>query len=166
MTRTRWLWSVGVVLAALAIYRWWGPGDERRIRRVLDELAAVASQPAGDGVASLARAAALGRFFTEDVVIDPGAPFQVIRGRDTLVALAAKVRPPAGEWEVQFVDVDVQVADDQMTAVAHLTATVRGAVPGDTRALEARELVVAFRKTDGAWRIARVTGVEPLERVR
>jgi len=52
-----------LVLLALALYfaltRLW-PDDERRIRDTLDELAAVVSAPAGDGIALVTRAAQLG----------------------------------------------------------------------------------------------------------
>jgi ketosteroid isomerase-like protein len=154
------------VVAAVAVFRWWRPSDERRIRAVLEALAEAASEPAGEGLEPLARAAALGRFFTEDVVVDLGPSRRPIEGRDTLVALAAQARPPAGGLRVRFVDVTVTVEAGGATATTRATALVRGTVPGDPEAADARELTMGFRKVGGAWLIARVAAVEPLERVR
>lgn len=163
--------QVVIVLALVALayfgYRWYaGAGDEGRIRAALEELAAAVSEPGGEGLAQLTHAAALGAFFAADVEVNPGAPYAPFRGRDTLMAMAAKVSAPGQGLDVRFVDVEVDVAPGGTEAVARMTATVaeRGALAD--RGIDAREIEMAWRKTDGNWVIARVTGIETLRRPR
>jgi len=159
-----------LVLLALALYfaltRLW-PDDERRIRDTLDELAAVVSAPAGDGIALVTRAAQLGSFFADDVVIDLGRPFNPIHGRETIVGLAARMQIPGEGLDVRFVDVTVDLLPGGDVAVVRLTATVRA--HGQSvldRTLDAKELEMRLRKVGGDWTIDEVLGVETIERVR
>jgi hypothetical protein len=156
---------VGLVLLAWALWTWW-PSEERRIRRRLDQLAETASVPAGEPpIARLARAAQVGRFFTEDLVIDLGPASAPIRGRAALVALASRFVPPPEGARVAFVDVAVTVAPGGETATVALTATgsMVDRVSGE-KVVEARELEFGLRKLEGEWLVATVKAVSPLLR--
>ena len=148
------------------LYSWYWPSDEGRIRDALDDLAATVSEPGGDGLGQMARAARLGGFFAQDVVVDLGRPYTRIEGRDTIMALAAKVQVPGEGMDVRFVDVTVEVAPGGADAVVHLTATVASRGRPLENSLDAKELEMTWRKVDDTWLIARVTGVDTLERPR
>jgi hypothetical protein len=148
------------------LYSWYWPSDEGRIRDALDDLAATVSEPDGDGLGQMARAARLGSFFAQDVVVDLGAPYGRIEGRDTVMALAAKAPVPGEGLDVRFVDVSIDVAPGGEDAVVHLTATVASRGRPFDSSLDAKELEMAWRKVDDTWVIARVIGVSPLERPR
>lgn len=148
------------------LYSWYWPSDEGRIRDALDDLAATVSEPGGDGLGQMARAARLGGFFARDVVVDLGRGYTRIEGRDTLMALAAKAQVPGEGMDVRFVDVEIDVAPGGEDAVVHLTATVLGRGRPFESGLDAKELEMAWRKVDDTWVITRVTGVDALERPR
>ena len=163
--------QVVIVVALVALgyfgYRWYaGTGDEGRIRAALEELAAAVSEPGAEGLAQMTRAAALGGFFAPDVEVDLGPPFAPFRGRDTIMAMAAKAAVPGQGLDVRFVDVEVDVAPGGADAVARMTATVAERGVAADRGIDARELEMAWRKVDGDWVIARVTGIETLQRPR
>ena len=124
------------------------------------------SEPGGDGLGQMARAARLGSFFAQDVVVDLGRPYSRLEGRDTIMALAAKMQVPGEGLDVRFVDVAIDVAPAGADAVVHLTATVASRGRPFESGLDAKELEMAWRKVDDTWVIARVTGVETLERPR
>jgi len=160
---------IAVALVALGYfgYRWYaGSGDEGRIRAALEELAATVGEPRAEGFAQMTRAAAFGSFFTPDVEVDVGAPYAPFRGRDTIIAMAAKAAAPGQGLDVRFVDVEVDVAPGGTEAIARMTATVADRRAASDRGIDARELEMAWRKVDGHWLIARVTGIETLQRPR
>jgi hypothetical protein len=160
---------VGVIAAVVVAYYAYDrlfPDDNHRIRTVLDDLAATVSHTGGDGLSQLTQAAKLGRFFTQDVVIDLGSGFSPIRGRDTVMALAAKAQIPGEGFHVRFVDVTVSVDPSGVRAVAGMTATVQGRSLSDLQAIDAKELEMELQKVDGEWRIDRVIGVEAIQRPR
>ena len=165
----RALVRVVAVLVALAAayyaYRWYFPDDEAVIRARLDDLAATVSHSGGgEGFSMLTRAAKFGTFFTQDVVIEIGGGVASIRGRDTVMALAAKAQVPGEGFTIRFVDVTVVVDPSGLSALATMTATAQGRSLGDYQAIDARELEMGWRKVDGEWQIDRVTGVETLQR--
>lgn len=160
-----------IVVALVALgyfaFRWFtSAGDEGRIRAALDELAATVSQSAGEGLSQMTRAAKLGSFFAPDVEIDLGPPYTPFRGRDTIMAMAAKAAVPGEGFDVRFVDVEVDLAPGGTDAIARMTATVRDRGGTFDRGLDAREFEMAWRKTEGEWVIRRVTGIQALERPR
>jgi SnoaL-like domain len=171
MTRTAQLKAVGIaaVLAA-GVWGWhtWRPGDERAIRRQLDRLADTVNEILPEqaaGVGSVARAAQVGGFFTEDVVVDLGQGFAPMHGRETVIAMAARLPSGPGSFTLRFDDVTVTV--DPATSLADVrlaaTLTARNQSSGE-RTVDARELQLAMRKTDSVWRITHVTAVDALRR--
>jgi hypothetical protein len=88
------------------------------------------------------------------------------QGISMAMAMAAKAAVPGQGLDVRFVDVEVDVAPGGADAVARMTATVAERGVAADRGIDARELEMAWRKMDGDWLIARVTGIETLQRPR
>lgn len=156
---------VAAIVAAglVAAYAWW-PGDERAIQRRLDALASEFNESTTDGVGTLARAARLGSFFTADVTLDLGKGTSPITGREALMGMAARLQPRTSSFEVRFVDVTPTVAADGQTASVVLTVQfIRRSGAGADDSLDAREFSLEMVKSDGEWRIARATAVDPFK---
>lgn len=154
---------VGILAAVLVAWRFLFPGDEHRIRGRIEELERAVNTRSGEGAGRLADAVRLLSFFTEDVLIEPGTPYQPIRGRQALVAVLGRASEPGG-FELAFEDVSVDVRSAE-NAAARLTATLTwtNARTGD-RTFDAREVEVDMRKIGGEWTIAGARAVETLER--
>jgi ketosteroid isomerase-like protein len=154
---------VGTVAAAFVAWRFLFPDDEHRIRARIEELETAVNTRSGEGAGRLADAARLLSFFTDDVLIEPGAPYPPIRGPQAVVAVLGRAREPGG-FELAFEDVSVDVGPAG-TATARLTATLSwiNARTGEGT-LDAREVAVDLRETAGEWKIAGARAVETLER--
>lgn len=158
--------AIAVLLVAGLI---WGirrlfPSDREKIVRQLNDLASTVSTAGAEtDVARMAKAARIGRFFTEDVTVDLGPPQSPIQGRGTLVALAASAREQ-GRLRVEFIDVQIAIGPGSMSASVDLTAKVSGPDSEDGRpAVDAREFRITFQKVRDEWLISRVEGVRTLE---
>jgi len=155
-----------ICAVAFAIWSSW-PGEERRIRSRLEDLAATATERGGPGLGQMAHAAKLAGFFTADAVVDLGPPYPEIRGRETIMALAAKSMVPGDDFAVTFEDVAVTLGPGATSATARLTAVVSGQGPrllNDT--FDARELEIDLLKPAGEWQLHRVTIIEAIQRPR
>lgn len=160
MTRGRAAALLLVVLAA-GVYAFWPGSDERAIRRALVSLADEFNQPAGEGLATMARAAQLGSYFSEDVVVDLGSGAGQIQGRDRLTAMAAQLQPRTTAFRVALDDVDVEMSGADGGADVTLTVRfIRRDSTADEPSTDAREFVLRMAKTGGRWRIARATAVD------
>jgi hypothetical protein len=156
--------GIAVVLAAFFAYQWWF-NPVRAIERRLGRLAAVLSVPAVDtDLGRVTRVAALGRYFAEDVRISAGEGGPQVVSRDALLAVVSSFRPPAGGWDVQFVDVQVTLDSDD-AARAYMTVEITGtdARTGE-RTVDAREADVALAKRGGEWVITTAASKETLTR--
>ena len=167
MSRTGQVKALGALAAvALAIWAWqaWWPGDERAIRRRLDALAAAVNEDAPEGLGTVTRAASIGAYFTDTVVVDPGSGAQPFQGREALIGLATRVTPRAAGYTLDIDAVEVVVnayGSADVTCVATLTR--HNPATGE-RSIDARELQLGLTKSDGDWRIARVTALDTLRR--
>src|SRR5512132_4050074 len=142
-----------VALAAIALAAWhFWPSEVRRVRRKLDEVAAVVNEQPKDSLGQIARTAQLAGFLADDVVLEPGHGAGAIQGRERLLALASRAPNDGQPFKLAFVDVSVTVTGDQ-SARAHLTATLSSR-DADTHEpnVDAREVDLEFRLTDD-WRI-------------
>jgi hypothetical protein len=158
--------------AAALLFGWlaWGwlvPSDEARIRAVLDRVAEAIGSDAGDGdLARLGRVAGLRQEFHPDLFVDAGPPFHELRGREAVVAAAARTGGMLRELEISFVDVEIAVGDDRQHASASLVAEARFREgEGAGRAYEARELDVQFVRHEDRWVVSEVVlvgGLKPL----
>lgn len=153
-----------VAVGGFWLARTWVFGEEGRIRARLDELAEAVSIEAPEPYpARLGRAVRIGSFFTEDVAVQLGAPFDDLRGRDTIVALATQAPVPEGGAEIEFVDVQVWIGPAGQRAEAVMTVTGSGIDRSGEERVDAREIEVSLAKVEGTWLIAGVRGVDPLE---
>lgn len=147
--------AIGLAVAVLAWFVW-SRSDERQIRRQLTGVADRINERS-EGLSAVAKAASIGSALADDVVVDlgEGAP---IRGRETLMAIVARVQPRTSRYEVTIRDMNVRVVDAQSASV-DLSVTTSG-----ENGMDAREFQVGMVKRDGAWLIARVTPVKVLEK--
>jgi len=165
-----WLWrAIGaVILIAVAAWLWsvFFPGPERVIRKRLAELAsAISIRGQESPLAVVANASKVGDFFTKDIEIRvdvPGASTQVINGKDELLEIAKGVRFTRGGLEVQFLDINLNIASDKKSAEANLTLRAKTATDRDQFV---QEIKLLLNKSEGNWRIQRVETVKTLSRV-
>ena len=82
-----------VAVAVLSGTAWFllGPGEDAAIRRRLDAFCAEANTSTSDGLGTVARAASLGSYFTDDIVVDLGKGSAPISGRETIIGMAARL---------------------------------------------------------------------------
>lgn len=147
-----WLWHVYL------------RGDEAIIRERLEDLAAAVNEGTTDGLGLVARAATIGSFFAEDVVVDFGDGSPPIHGRDTVMGTAARLQPRTPAFTVALDDVTVHLTGE-LAAEVSLTATfTRDDPEGRDESIDARELNVGMRKIEGTWLIAHVMTVETLNK--
>ena len=147
------------VVAGVWIWRTWWPSAEQQVRRRLDAFAEEFNESTTDGLGTLARAARMSTYFTEDVVVDLGKGTPPIVGRDTLVGMAARLQPRTAAFTLEFVDVSVNVSRETAADVS-LTATFRRRSSAGEESIDARELALTMTKPDGEWRVSRVRIVE------
>jgi len=159
---------LAVALAVFAGWLAWGwlfPSDEAQIRATLDRVAAAVGSDAGDGdLARLGRVAGLRQEFHPDLCVDAGPPFRELRGREAVVAAAARTGGVLRELEISFEDVVVAVDGEGLQARVSLVAEARfreGEAAG--RAYEARELDIVMVRHEDRWVIREVVLVGALE---
>jgi len=153
----RILGVVAIVVAAVGFaWRAVFPSDERQIRRQLSHVAEEVNEQR-QGLSAIAQAADVASAFADDVVIDlgEGAP---IRGRETLMAIVARLQPRTSRYEVRIRDMNVHV-DAPGSASVDLSATTSG-----DNGMDAREFQLQMVKRGGGWLIARVRPVAVLEK--
>ena len=162
MSRRPALWMAVAVVVALAFAAWhyWLPNDERDVRRRLNAFAAEFNQSTSQGLATVAHAARIGNYFTDDVVVELGDGAPPIHGRETLIAMATRLQPRTAAFELQLVDQNITISSSS-TAEVNLTAAFRrrGPAPGED-AVEARELLLRMVKAGGDWRVQEVKSVD------
>jgi hypothetical protein len=155
---------VALAVGAGALWIWSArPSTEQReIHRRLDEFTATFNAASGEGLGGLAQAARLGHFFTDDVVVELGRGSPPIRGRETVVGMAARLQPRAAEFLLEFVDVTIGGIEEERAEVS-LTAVLRrrAAVPAP-ESLDAREFSAELAKVDGVWQVSRVVAIDPV----
>jgi hypothetical protein len=157
--------AIAVVAGGIWAWHTWWPGDGPAIRRQLDALASTVNEEVTEGLGTVARAAEIGSYFSQDVMIDLGQGAPPIQGRETLIGLAARLQTPTAAHTLAFEDVtvDVRPGADAADVTCAATLTRRNPSTGE-RAVDARELQLGMTKSDGVWRIARVTAVDTLRR--
>lgn len=149
---------LAVVLAIVAVgYPVLFPSPQRQIQKRLDELVQAINTQA-EGLDAMTKAVKIGHAFTEDVTVDfgDGPP---VHGRETLMALAARLQDRARSLNIALRDIDIAVGSDKTTAEVALTVTV-----SSDDSLDAREFQVEMVKPADRWLIARATGVRVLQK--
>jgi len=156
---------IAVALAGLAYVTWRGrqSDDERAIRSRIDALRKEINASTTDGLGTLAHAAQIGSYFTEDVTIDLGEGATPIHTRDTLMGIAARLQPRTAAFRLDVDDVSVEMVPGAAAADVLLTASfVRRSLSTGEESLDAREFSLVCQKDGGTWRIARVTAIDTL----
>jgi hypothetical protein len=161
----RWLWPL--VLIALGVWFWrvLFPGPETIIRKQLAQLARAASFPGNESpLAAAHHAATLAGFFSvnAEVILNvPGEGAHTFTGREEIQQAALFARSHLRALTVEFLDADVTVAPDRLSATVDLTARVRSPREPDFYVQEMRFLL---KQINGEWRIVRAETVKTLSR--
>lgn len=157
--RTAVIAAIAVALLAMWAWRVWWPSDEQRIRSRLRAFAADFNESTTDGLGTVARAARLGSYLTDDVVIELGSGSPPIQGRDTLMAMATRLQTRTAAFTLELVDINVTMAGDE--ADVNLTmAFRRRSIGTGEESVDAREMALRMVKWDGEWRIRRASTVD------
>jgi hypothetical protein len=155
-----------VVLVCVALgavfwaWRTWWPDDKRDIRNRLTELAADFNESTSEGLGTVARAARLGTYFTEDVIIEFGQGSPPIRGRETIIGMASRLQLRTSAYRLELLDINVELRSPAEADV-RLTAAFRRSGGGSDGSIDAQEVAVRMIKGSGDWRISHVATVEP-----
>lgn len=160
--------SLGLlVLAALALWLWsvLFPGPEKVIRQRLTAVAETASFAPNEGALTVAgNVAKLVGYFSADaeVAFDaPGRGPYVLVGRDEMRQAALAARGALRSLAVEFLDVNVTLAPDKLSATVDLAA--RGKIPGEPD-FYVQEMRFTLKQINGEWLIVRVETVKTLSR--
>jgi hypothetical protein len=166
LTRQHALRAVVVlVLAGLALFAWRTRegGEERTIRERIEALRTEVNASTSDGLGTAARAAQIGSYFTDDAVVELGGVSVPIRGRETLMDMAARLQPRTAAFRLDLDDVGIEMVPGGTAADVTLTASfVRRSISTGEESRDAREFAVVLVKTDGTWRISRSTAIDTL----
>jgi hypothetical protein len=152
---------VGAV--AFALWRTREGSDEKQIRGRIEALRDEVNASTKDGFGTAARATQIGTYFTEDAVVDLGGGAVPIRGRETLMGMAARLRPRTAAFRLDLDDVGVEIVPGGTAADVLLTASfVRRVFSTGEESRDAREFALVLAKADGVWRISRITAIDTL----
>jgi len=156
---------IAVVSAAVALAAasWLWPNEERVVRHRLDDLAAALSVPAAEpDIARVTRLAQLRQFLSPAVVVRTST--QEIASRDAVLGAASQLRA-GGAVTVSFVDVQVTLHADRLTADVYLDVKITGL---DTRSgeptVDAREARLMMAKENDTWVVTSAETQETLQR--
>lgn len=165
MSPRGWAAVVAVVVVAAAGWWWWS-GPERQIRRMLAEVAeAVNGQPSQSPFAPAAVATALYSCLDEQVVIEPGPPFDTITGRDAIIAAAMRLRATGPPLRIAFADVRSRLAADRRSATVDATVTATTEDRHGASQVDAREIVLTVVLVGNRWVIGHARAVPVLRRM-
>jgi glycine cleavage system aminomethyltransferase T len=155
MARFR-IWGVAAVVVAAVLGAGYYLGDKRQIRHQLDALAATATVngPEGD-VDRLARAASIGGFFTDDVVIrrsEDNSAF--VGGRRGVAEMATAAAAEHHTMKVSIDNVDIFFMNGHgADATASMTVVVSTDNP-EAESVNVRQVTATLRKVNGTWLIS------------
>ena len=150
-----------LVAAGYVLLTGWYSGDEREIRSSLDSLAAEFNASTTDGLGTVVRAAQLGSYFSDDVVVDLGPGSATIEGRQTLVGMAERLQPRTAAFRVALDNLGVDLRDGNSLADVTLTVSfIRRSISTGEESIDAREFALEMRKSGGRWRISRATAID------
>lgn len=154
-----------VALGVLAFFAWRSriTDDERAIRGRLEALRNEINARTTDGLGTVARAAQIGSYFTDDVVIELGEGAPPIRGRETLIGMATRLQPRTAAFRLDLDDVNVDLVPGGQASDVLLTASfVRRSLSTGEESRDAREFALVCEKNAGTWRISRIAAIDTL----
>lgn len=156
----------GLLFVALGWAAWamW-PNEARKIRKVIEQLAADVSFSSGAGnLAKLASIEAVTSRLTVDAELQvdtAGFPARTLTGRDDIREVVALSRSVEGGIQIQLFDIVVTLGPGENEAKAALTASAKS---GGTELIAAQEFVFQLRKQDGRWLVRRIQAVRTLQK--
>lgn len=166
MTRRHVVRAVVVLaLSALAVLAWRSreTSDERAIRGRLDALRNEVNASTVDRLGTAARAVQIGSYFTQDAVVELGEGSVPIRGRDTVMGMAARLQPRTAAFRMDLDDISVELVPGGDAADVLLTASfVRRSISTGEESRDAREYALILTKATGDWQISRITAIDTL----
>lgn len=162
MTRNRKIIAVSALAIALGVWGWrsWWPDDRRDIRRRLHAFEAEFNDSTTDGLGTVARAARLASYFTDDVVVELGQGSPPIRGRDTLIGIASRLQMRTAAFTLQLLDLRVDLAPPNAADVTLTASFRRRSIASGEESIDAQEFGVHLIKA-GEWRVSSVKAIEP-----
>ncbi|HMI44300.1 MAG TPA: nuclear transport factor 2 family protein, partial [Gemmatimonadaceae bacterium] len=138
-------------------------GEARTIRERIEALRTEVNASTVDGLGTAARATQIGSYFTDDAVVELGGGSVPIRGRETLMDMAARLQPRTAAFRLDLDDVGIEIVQGGTAADVMLTASfVRRSVSTGEESRDAREFAMVLVKTDSTWRISRITAIDTL----
>jgi hypothetical protein len=153
MARFR-IWGVAVAVVAAVVGAGYYLGDRRQIRHQLDALAATATVNGTESdLDRLARAARIGGFFTEDVVVrrtEDNSAF--VGGRRGVAEMATAAAAEHRSMKVSIDKVNITLTDGS-TATARMTVVVSTNNP-DAESVNVRQVTATLRKVNRTWLIS------------
>lgn len=153
--------AVAILGAALVGYRWW-QSPERLIRGILADTAAALTHTEPDtDLRALAAIAGLQHHLTADVIVDAGGRGP-LRGRQDVLATAARLRASSPMLRVRFFDADIRI-DGDAAAEAQATVEITSRDGAGEESAAAREVAATFVKQDGRWQVASARLVLPAD---
>jgi hypothetical protein len=167
--------TVVIILGLVFGYRWWA-SDERVIRKQMSQIAqSLTIAPNEGALGPVTRLGMLRKVLAPDIRVsgrrlsggDASAPQpepEEIVGRDTVLALASRWLPAAGGVTVEFVDVQITVAQGRATAQVYGTAKVTSRGVSGQPTVDAIELTAGFTNADGTWLVSWVRPEDTLVR--
>lgn len=154
---------LALIAIAFLTYRFLFPGDEARIRKVLERAAIAGSVTGNEGdLGRLTKAAELASICTKDiqVTVDAVGLRGGLEGRDSVRNAAMRFGTTFGNYRIQLANIHFRELAETSAKVT-LTARFEGAAPAE---IDAQEFAIGFQKVDGNWLIARVETVRLLKR--
>jgi hypothetical protein len=155
LSRARFrIWGVAVVVVAAVVGAGYYLGDRRQIRHQLDALAEAATvNGAESDIERLARAARIGGFFTDDVVIrrsEDNSAF--VGGRRGVAEMATAAAVEHRTMKVSIDNVDISIADGS-NATANMTVVLATNNP-EAESVNMRQVTATLRKVNGTWLVS------------
>lgn len=158
--RSRAVLLVAAAIVAFWAWRAWWPTDAQQIMRRLQTFASDFNDSTTDGLGTVARAAKIGTYFTDDIIVDLGKGTPPIQGRETLMGMTARLQPRTAAFTLELLDINVDMRSES-TAEVNLTAAFRRrSLATGEESIDARELLLAMVKVNGEWRASLVKTVE------
>jgi len=138
--------------------------DTRIIKKHLNVLAVTVSKSAqASELAFIAKIGRINNLFTQDCLIEVGAPVPKIQGLETLVSVFSHFQKSVDRMDVKFYDVGVTVNKESFSAKAVMTVRAVGTDPQDGGSMnDAREIEMDWEKDEGKWKIAIVREIKTL----
>jgi hypothetical protein len=155
-TRVRVVLIAAVLTASYAGYQWWA-SPERQIRRTVREAVAALDHDEPDtSVSALSGVAGLHAILALDVSVEDGSTAQAaVRGRQDVVAMAARVRITTPTLRLQVFDERVSLHSETRAGV-EMTVQVTMTDREGAEVADARQVSVELVSVDGRWLVSRV----------